>query len=297
MVSTVCTGCGVSFSVALKSSTRPLPKYCSRTCFRTTGMLAMRLKGHAALAEKWGSQDSHKKRRTQACEVCGSVIDCKPCRVRRFCGRACSQAVSVRHFTKKERPLCKQCGKLVDRPPASSPRFCNTECFRAWRSDHPELFRGTRTVPCKKCGKILDFKPSDKRKFCNVACSLEYKRASSVPKADGSVVTTNKSTLKWQRSYARKIYNNKCCRCGYDKCPEILQVHHKDFNPRNQDRENLLLLCPNCHEEEHFLTKTGRFGSHTRRKKKYHETYAFMKSASVARLELVESGLPDPGPR
>jgi 5-methylcytosine-specific restriction endonuclease McrA len=39
----------------------------------------------------------------------------------------------------------------------------------------------------------------------------------------------------------------KCSICGYSEYPEILQIHHKDKNPHNNQRYNLIVLCPNCH--------------------------------------------------
>jgi hypothetical protein len=61
------------------------------------------------------------------------------------------------------------------------------------------------------------------------------------------------------RATALTVKEQKCERCGYDKCPEILVVHHRDRNRKNGAKENLELLCPNCHEEEHFLNSDGRF--------------------------------------
>ena len=61
------------------------------------------------------------------------------------------------------------------------------------------------------------------------------------------------------RHTALSVKNQKCERCGYDKHPEILVVHHRDRNRKNGTKENLELLCPNCHEEEHLLNNDGRF--------------------------------------
>ncbi len=52
-----------------------------------------------------------------------------------------------------------------------------------------------------------------------------------------------------------KIRGVICERCGYDR-HEILQVHHKDKNRSNNDLDNLELICPNCHYEEHYLEKS-----------------------------------------
>lgn len=38
----------------------------------------------------------------------------------------------------------------------------------------------------------------------------------------------------------------KCEMCG-NKDKRVLQLHHKDLNPYNNLRENLQLLCANCH--------------------------------------------------
>jgi 5-methylcytosine-specific restriction endonuclease McrA len=61
------------------------------------------------------------------------------------------------------------------------------------------------------------------------------------------------------RITALSVRQKKCEKCGYDKYPEILVVHHKDRNRKNGAKENLELLCPNCHEEEHLLNNDGRF--------------------------------------
>jgi chromosome segregation protein len=51
----------------------------------------------------------------------------------------------------------------------------------------------------------------------------------------------------------------KCERCKYSKIPEVLHVHHKDRNRNNNIIENLEVLCPTCHEEEHYNNKDGRW--------------------------------------
>ena len=47
----------------------------------------------------------------------------------------------------------------------------------------------------------------------------------------------------------------RCEKCSYSKI-EILQVHHIDRNRVHNELENLELLCPNCHYEEHLLRKS-----------------------------------------
>jgi 5-methylcytosine-specific restriction endonuclease McrA len=61
------------------------------------------------------------------------------------------------------------------------------------------------------------------------------------------------------RATALSVKEQKCERCGYNRYPEILVVHHLDRNRKNGAKENLELLCPNCHEEVHLLNNDGRF--------------------------------------
>jgi 5-methylcytosine-specific restriction endonuclease McrA len=47
----------------------------------------------------------------------------------------------------------------------------------------------------------------------------------------------------------------KCEECG--KTHQLLIIHHKDFNPFNDDPDNLQLLCPKCHYKKHREAKRG----------------------------------------
>lgn len=86
--------------------------------------------------------------------------------------------------------------------------------------------------------------------YCSKSCATTnnnrlFKRGKSHPNfIDGS-------------SYYRKIVlenldNPKCERCGYSKSIKALHVHHKDGNRKNNEIENLELLCANCHYIEHY---------------------------------------------
>jgi hypothetical protein len=64
------------------------------------------------------------------------------------------------------------------------------------------------------------------------------------------------------RVYRDIAFRNKqkiCERCDYSKIPEVLVVHHKDRNRENNNIENLEVLCPTCHSEEHFNNKDGNW--------------------------------------
>jgi len=57
----------------------------------------------------------------------------------------------------------------------------------------------------------------------------------------------------------RERAGNKCERCKWNEEPGVLQIHHVDRNRRHNGDENLILLCPNCHEVDHFKAGDGRY--------------------------------------
>lgn len=66
-----------------------------------------------------------------------------------------------------------------------------------------------------------------------------------------------KSFYRLRMKLAEKL--GACQRCGFNEVSEILQLHHKDRNRKNNAIENVELLCPNCHQLEHYRAKDGPY--------------------------------------
>jgi hypothetical protein len=87
------------------------------------------------------------------------------------------------------------------------------------------------------------------KKTCSRACSNILRTGIKYHQGRPRDKVVSQQALKVRLSLAR---GKVCERCSYDKY-EILQVHHKDRNRNNNELENLELICPNCHYEDHFL--------------------------------------------
>ncbi len=130
-------------------------------------------------------------------------------------------------------------------------KFCSRSCALAeGRSNRKDI---KVDVNCGWCKKSFKVKPSRlKTKKGLVYCSRSCKETGqSLDGIAGMQPSHYKDHSKY-RQYALDNLKNECNRCGYNKNIKILQAHHKDSNRANNDLENLELLCPNCHAEEHL---------------------------------------------
>jgi predicted nucleic acid-binding Zn ribbon protein len=104
---------------------------------------------------------------------------------------------------------------------------------------------------CVVCGKpiLAHFN----KKTCSRECAnknragIKYKQIGAPLRSKVKAYIVLKKRLSRRRGII-------CERCGYNKF-EILQVHHKDHNRENNGLDNLELICPNCHYEEHYLQR------------------------------------------
>ena len=114
---------------------------------------------------------------------------------------------------------------------------------------------------CIICGKEFETLPNgNSRKYC-FECSPSY------PKG-GSRALTIKALRRAMKKQAVKELGGKCEICGYNKCIDALVFHHKDPSEKDfglaqngimhdwkeylSEAKKCMLLCANCHAEEHF---------------------------------------------
>jgi predicted nucleic acid-binding Zn ribbon protein len=149
-------------------------------------------------------------------------------------------------YNRKPNVQCMVCKKDIYKRPIEISRnngnvYCSVTCYG---------LSCRKEVPCIICGKLI--LAGANKKTCSRKCSninragIKYKQN----RPHDKVIS--------QRQLKLRLIDDRgtiCERCGYNKV-EILQVHHKNRNRNNNNLENLELICPNCHYEEHLLEKS-----------------------------------------
>lgn len=139
---------------------------------------------------------------------------------------------------------CVVCNKPIYRRPVEIKRgkvFCSSICYGISQR---------KEIPCLVCGKLM--LTGLNKKTCSRSCANKHRAGIKYkigrPRDKARTFRTIKLRLLEERG-------SRCARCAYNKY-EILQVHHKDRNRNNNKLDNLELICPNCHYEEHLLEKS-----------------------------------------
>jgi len=150
-------------------------------------------------------------------------------------------------YKRKPNTKCIVCNRPVYRRPSilknsDGKVFCTMACYG---------ISCRKEIPCIICGApILAGK---NKKTCSRGCA-NTNRAGMKYKLTGQPVKDKVKTQRLLKARLLAARGGTCERCGYDKY-EILHVHHKDRNRNNNALDNLELVCPNCHYEEHHAKK------------------------------------------
>lgn len=126
---------------------------------------------------------------------------------------------------------------------------------------------------CKNCGKELN----ERHKiYCDVHCQHEYQYKEYIQKWKNHEVSGLKGQYQLSNHIVHYIwdkYDGKCARCGWHEInpstgKSPLEIEHIDGDYQNNNEENLILLCPNCHSLTPTYKALNR-GNGRKERKKY----------------------------
>jgi Zn finger protein HypA/HybF involved in hydrogenase expression len=145
---------------------------------------------------------------------------------------------------------CKKCGNEFE-PKKGLVSYCSLTCrnSRSWT----ESDKLKKSKSAKNSEKV---KEANSNRTDDVWIKIGNTRKENHRK---QILESKYEDLSFESLRFRILYEqeNKCNKCGLDEWlgeSLVLELEHKDGNHFNNDRNNLEMLCPNCHS----LTETWR---------------------------------------
>ncbi len=129
------------------------------------------------------------------------------------------------------------------------------------------------TYKCIVCNTESVFRVSKSNMFCSIKCQHEQKYLESIK--NWSLTTPGKGRIK---RYLAETFGNKCSVCGIDSWNGkdiVLELEHKDGNSENNDKNNVCLICPNCHSQTPTYKGANKGNGRHIRRKRYAEGKSF----------------------
>lgn len=188
----------------------------------------------------------------------------------------------------QQNKLCLNCGELIPYKNSEEKKFCNKSCAASYNNKirtrkvikTPKIKidklsikkqiikKESRVNFCLWCSNVIV-----KRKYCNNICieNLRY-----LNKFLDWYYNSENFTIKNPyliKSFIETIYGYKCNDCGissYLGQKIALQLEHIDGNALNNKKENVCLLCCNCHSQTStYKGKNIGKGTRVRRNERY----------------------------
>ena len=163
----------------------------------------------------------------------------------KYCSRKCKDKENTIRIIKN----CLICGKEFEHISArcNTAKYCSRLCYH-----RSQKGRGAKEFKCATCDIKFMSSPSKRYKFCTPKCRGLFHRASE-EYADFKSL---------RKAWVLRGYIQYCEICKYDAVKEILGIHHRDGNRKNNKKDNLLIVCPNCHSLIHrkHIPHVGRDG-------------------------------------
>lgn len=237
-----CIECG--FEITGKK--RNIRKFCSRKCVERNG----------------------EKKRTKTCPSCNNIFILPKQGDTRvtFCSVECrskdySGPKNHAYNGIKRNLICENCKESfqIRTSRQLKARFCSIKCRDAiLKGENHPLFENIMSA-CEYCQKEIRItkRKLGKRVFCDRGCANRahslFIKGKSNPRFLHGLAGTGRYSSDYLniREKVRQRDGNLCMLCGQTSIYRHLDVHHIDYDIKNNSLDNLLSLCKTCHGKMH----------------------------------------------
>lgn len=215
-----CQNCSIDYTAREDQKNRS--RFCSRQCI-----------GKFMSGNK---RSSKKKSVDKKCSYCQCKFTVN--NYRKDSAKYCSITCSRKGSLTQRLITCIVCQKEfgVIHARINTAKYCSQICYKKNRK---VIDKESRI--CFTCGIYYAATKRSGKKYCSIQCCNKQKIKDGAPSF---------AAVRANMKKAGEI--NICERCGYKEHPHILGIHHKDRDRSNNQRNNLEVLCPNCHILEHL---------------------------------------------
>lgn len=157
---------------------------------------------------------------------------------------------------------CKRCNKILGYFEKRK-LFCCSSCSATFNNlkrtenirKNPNQYKEKRvpvTWNCLHCKKENTTVAWRVGKYCNIRCQINYQNKERVHQwlEEGKDWLTQ--VPQWAKKYLAEINGYSCSMCGISEWNNkkiVLECDHIDGNYKNNKKDNLRLICPNCHSQ------------------------------------------------
>ena len=167
----------------------------------------------------------------------------------------------------KNPTLCAHCNTQIEYP-LRMRKFCSKSCSAS--ANNAKRLSSRMRPKCAHCGKEIIGKG---KKFCNNKCQKLFDYEKTIREWD--ITPPGPSAIK---RYLAETFGYKCSRCGISSWCDgniVLELEHKDGNSSNNQKDNVCLLCPNCHSQTETYKGKNRGKGRYSRMQRYYDKKSF----------------------
>lgn len=193
------------------------------------------------------------------CKYCKREFHVKPNVIKRGGGKYCSVKCYGLSQQKRIKRQCIVCKKEFTTSQGyinkGWAKWCSKKCQHLKQENNANWRGGKKEKECLQCNKIIYKWNSEVGNFCSRSCvSIFYGKGKNNPNWQGGISFEPYSS-DWTESlkHSIKVRDNFSCQiCLYKQNKISHNIHHINYNKKDNNPQNLITLCNKCHSKTNF---------------------------------------------